>query len=192
MKILEDRIRKDGIVAPGDVLRIDSFLNHQMDIALLDQMAEEVYRLFGDKPVDKILTVEASGIAIATLVAQKFQKPLLFAKKSKTSNIPDSVYSSEVKSYTHGTVNNVIVSRDYLNAGERVLLVDDFLAMGEALCGLTDLVRQAGGSVVGAAICVEKSYQPGRARVEALGVRVESLARVASMSVETGVTFVGE
>ena len=186
MQLLEDRIRKDGKIAPGDVLRVDSFINHQMDIQLMSQLAEEFRCRFGDAPVDKVLTIEASGIAIAALVAQQYGVPLVFAKKSKTSNIPDTVYSCPVKSYTHGNVNTILVSRDYLHAGERVLLIDDFLAHGEALRGLIDVVEQAGGTVVGAGILVEKAYQPGGADIRARGIRVESLARVASMDPDTG------
>lgn len=186
MQLLEDRIRRDGKVAPGNVLRVDGFINHQMDIALLTQLADEFCRRFGDTPVDKVLTIEASGIAIATLVAQRYGVPLVFAKKSKTSNIPDTVYSCPVKSYTHGNVNTILVSRDYLHAGERVLLIDDFLAHGEALRGLIDVVEQASGIVVGAGILIEKAYQPGGADIRARGVRVESLARVASMDADAG------
>jgi len=186
VQLLEDRIRRDGKIAPGDVLRVDSFINHQMDIQLMSRLAEEFRRRFADTPVDKVLTIEASGIAIAALVAQQFGVPLVFAKKSKTSNIPDTVYSCPVRSYTHGNVNTILVSRDYLHAGERVLLIDDFLAHGEALRGLIDVVEQAGGTVVGAGILVEKAYQPGGADIRARGVRVESLARVASMDADAG------
>ena len=186
MQLLEERILRDGKVAPGNVLRVDSFINHCMDIDLLEQLAEEFYRLFKDEQVDRVLTIEASGIAIATLVARLFKVPLVFAKKSKSSNIPDTVYSCPVKSYTHGNVNTVIVTRDYLKAGERVLLIDDFLAHGEALRGLINVVEQAGGTVVGAGILVEKAYQQGGADVRAMGFRVESLARVASMDDQTG------
>ena len=186
MQLLEDRILRDGKVAPGNVLRVDSFINHCMDIDLLEQLAEEFYRLFKDEGVDRVLTIEASGIAIATLVARLFKVPLVFAKKSKSSNIPDTVYSCPVKSYTHGNVNTVIVTRDYLHAGERVLLIDDFLAHGEALRGLINVVEQAGGTVVGAGILIEKAYQPGGADVRAMGFRVESLARVAAMDDQTG------
>ena len=186
MQLLEDRIRRDGKVAPGNVLRVDGFINHQMDMELLDKLAEEFHRLFADSGVDKVLTIEASGIAIAALVAQRFRVPLVFAKKSKTSNIPDTVYSCPVKSYTHGNVNTVMVSRDYLHTGERVLLIDDFLAHGEALAGLIALVAQAGGSVVGAGILIEKAFQDGGKNIRARGYRVESLARVQSMDAETG------
>ncbi len=188
MQLLEDRIRRDGKVAPGDVLRVDSFINHQMDTVLLTQLAKEFCRRYAGEAIDKVLTVEASGIAIACLVAQQLQVPLVFAKKSKSSNIPDTVYSATVKSYTHGTVNQVIVSREFLHEGERVLLIDDFLAQGEALMGLRELVAQAGGTVVGAGILVEKAFQPGGDKLRAEGMRVESLARVASMS--EGLTFI--
>lgn len=189
VQLLEERIRRDGKIAPGNVLRVDSFINHQMDIGLMDELAAEFHRLFADSRVDKVLTVEASGIAIAALVARAFRVPMVFAKKSKTSNIPDTVYSSTVKSYTHGNVNEIMVSKDYLCPGERVLLIDDFLAHGEALRGLVDLVNQAGGEVVGAGILIEKAFQNGGRDLRAEGLRVESLARVASMSVEGGVQF---
>ena len=189
MQLLEDRIRRDGKIAPGNVLRVDSFINHQMDMALLTRLAEEFYRRFKDAGVDRVLTIEASGIAIAALVAQRFGVPMVFAKKSKTSNIPDTVYSCPVKSYTHGTVSQVIVTREYLHEGEGVLLIDDFLAHGEALSGLINVVEQAGAHAVGAGILIEKSFQQGADKIRARGVRVESLARIASMSVEEGVAF---
>ena len=186
MQLLEDRIRRDGKVAPGNVLRVDSFINHQMDILFMEELAKEFKRRFGDKPVDKVLTIEASGIAIATLVAQQYGVPLVSAKKSKSSNIPDTVYSCPVKSYTHGNVNTVLVTQDYLQAGERILIIDDFLAHGEALKGLMNLVEQAGGIVVSAGIVIEKAYQHGADELRASGLQVESLARVASMDAETG------
>ncbi len=186
MQLLEERIRRDGKVAPGNVLRVDGFINHQMDMQLMASLAEEFYRLFADSGVDKVLTIEASGIAIAALVAQRFGVPMLFAKKSKTSNIPDSVYSASARSFTHGTVNNVMVSREFLHEGERVLLIDDFLAHGEALTALIDVVHQAGATVVGAGILIEKAFQPGGDKIRATGVRVESLARVKAMDADTG------
>ncbi len=186
MQLLEDRIRRDGKVAPGNVLRVDSFINHQMDILFMEKLAEEFKSRFGDKPVDKVLTIEASGIAIATLVAQKYGVPLVSAKKSKSSNLPDSVYTCPVKSYTHGNVNTVLVTQDYLKAGENVLIIDDFLAHGEALKGLMNLVEQAGGKVTGAGIVIEKAYQHGADDLRASGLQIESLARVASMNDETG------
>lgn len=190
MQLLEDRIRRDGKVAPGDVLRVDSFINHQMDVALLAQLAAEFHRLFREDGVDKVLTIEASGIGIACLTAQAFGVPMVFAKKAKTTNLPDTVYTSTVQSYTHNTVNSIVVSREFLHAGERVLLIDDFLAHGEALNGLIDLVNQAGGTVVGAGIVIEKAFQDGGDKLRRRGIRVESLARIASMSVEDGVRFV--
>ena len=186
MQLLEERILRDGKVAPGNVLRVDSFINHCMDIDLLEKLAEEFYRLFSDRQIDRVLTIEASGIAIATLVARLFRVPLVFAKKSKSSNISDTVYSCPVKSYTHGNVNTIIVTRDYLKAGENVLLIDDFLAHGEALRGLIDVVEQAGATVAGAGILVEKAYQQGGADIRARGIQVESLARVASMDDTAG------
>lgn len=190
MQLLEDRIRRDGKVAPGDVLRVDSFINHQMDVALLAQLAAEFHRLFREDGVDKVLTIEASGIGIACLTAQAFGVPMVFAKKAKTTNLPDTVYTSTVQSYTHNTVNSIVVSREFLQPGERVLLIDDFLAHGEALNGLIDLVNQAGGTVVGAGIVIEKAFQDGGDKLRRRGIRVESLARIASMSVEDGVRFV--
>ena len=190
MQLLEDRIRRDGKVAPGNVLRVDSFINHQMDIALMEQLAQEFFRRFSGVRVDKVLTVEASGIAIATLVAQAFGVPLVFAKKAKTANLPDDVYAATVRSYTHGNVNQVIVSKEFLHSGEHVLLIDDFLARGEALQGLIDLVAQAGGTVAGAGILIEKAFQDGGERIRSQGVRVESLARVQSMSDDGEITFV--
>ncbi len=186
VQLLEDRIRRDGKVAPGNVLRVDSFINHQMDMQLVPALADEFCRLFAGERIDKVLTIEASGIAIAAMVAQRLCVPMVFAKKSKTSNIPDTVYSAPARSFTHGTVNTVLVSREYLNAGERVLLIDDFLAHGEALTALIDVVRQAGAEVVGAGILIEKAFQQGGDKIRATGVRVESLARVKSMDAERG------
>ena len=189
MKLLEDRIQKEGKVAPGDVLRVDSFLNHQVDVAFLDRLAEELCRRFGDEKIDKVLTVEASGITIATLVALRLQVPLLFAKKAKTSNIDERYWQADCFSYTHGIAGTVMVSKEYLSAGERVLIVDDFLANGEAARAMLKLVSLAGAEAVGVCSMVEKSYQPGRKSLDDMGVRVESLARIASMDPENGVTF---
>lgn len=189
MQLLEDRIRSEGIIAPGNVLRVDSFINHQVDIELMSALAQEFRRLFQGVQVDKILTIEASGIAAACLVAQEFRVPLVFAKKSKSSNLPDNVYSATTRSYTHGNVNEVLVSKAYLRPGERVLIIDDFLAHGEALQGLISLVGQAGGSVAGAGILIEKAFQGGGDRVRARGFRVESLARIASMSEDGTIVF---
>ena len=189
MKLLEERIARDGVVKDGDVLRVDSFLNHQMDVALLSELADEFKRLFSGCGVNKILTIEASGIAIACLVAERFGCPLVFAKKSRTSNIAGGVWSTKVHSFTHQCDNNVIVSKDFLGKGDRVLLIDDFLANGAALDGLIDLVEQSGASLAGAGICIEKAFQPGGDRIRAKGIRVESLARIRSMDPEKGIVF---
>ena len=181
MKLLEDRIREDGVVKNGDVLKVDSFLNHQMDVKLFIEMAREWQRHFADKPINKILTIEASGIGMACVAAQYFHCPVVFAKKSKTRNLSGEFYTTQVASFTHGIVNHVIVAKPYLNPEDRVLIIDDFLANGAALEGLIDLVQQAGATVVGAGIAVEKAFQPGGERIRAKGVRVESLARVKEM-----------
>ena len=188
MKILEDRIKKDGVVKPGGILKVDNFLNHQIDPQLLYDMAVELKRLYADEQINKILTIEASGIAIAAMTGYVFGCPLVFAKKSKSKNISDDVWSVEVESFTHGNTNTVIVSREYLGPQDRVLIVDDFLASGAALIGLKSLVEQAGGTVIGAGIAVEKVFQGGGNALRAQGMRVESLARIASMS-DTGLTF---
>ena len=190
MKLLEERIRKDGKIKGGDVLKVDSFLNHQMDVELLEEVGKEFKRLYGDEGVTKILTIEASGIGIACMVAQSFRVPMLFAKKNKTKNIAGGVYTAKVESFTHGKVYDIIVSKDFLKPEDRVLIIDDFLANGAALAGLISLVEQAGATVVGAGICVEKAFQPGGDMIRAKGIRVESLARVKSMNEETGVEFV--
>ena len=181
MLLLEERICKDGKLYPGDILKVDSFLNHQMDIDLLNEIGKEFYRLYQDCEVNKILTIEASGIGIACITAQYFHCPVLFAKKTKTKNIAAAVYKTEVKSYTHGTTYNVIVSKEFLRKGDRVLIIDDFLAEGNALAGLVDLCRQAGAEVAGCGIAIEKAFQPGGARLRDAGVRVESLAMIDSM-----------
>ena len=189
MQLLEDRIASDGIIKQGDVLKVDRFLNHQMDVFLFSQMAEEWYRLFGDENVNKILTIEASGIGLACIAGLKFGCPVVFAKKSKTSNMSPDVYHARVHSYTHGTTHDVTVAREYLLPTDRVLLIDDFLANGEAMAGLISLCRQAGAKVIGAGIAIEKAYQPGGKRIREMGVRVESLARIESMDPETGFRF---
>ena len=188
MELLEQRILTDGKLLPGGILKIDSFLNHQLDPLLLQEMAKEVHRLFRDDGVDKILTIEASGIALAILTGLEFRCPVVFAKKSKTSNISDNVYTAEIPSFTHGNVNTAMVAKDYLHAGERVLLVDDFLATGAAFFGLKSLVEQAGGTVVGACAAVEKRIQSGGDKLRAEGVKVESLARIAEMD-DSGIRF---
>ena len=188
MELLEQRILTDGRLLPGGILKVDSFLNHQMDPKLLQAMAREFKRLFADVRVDRVFTIEASGIAIAILAGLEFGCPVVFAKKSKTKNIADTLYTAEVPSFTHGNVNTVVVSKEYLHAGENVLLVDDFLATGAALLGLRSLVEQAGGTVVGAGIAVEKVFQGGGDKLRAEGLRIESLARIASMD-ESGIRF---
>ena len=188
MELLEQRILTDGKLLPGGILKIDSFLNHQLDPVLLQEMAKEVHRLFRDDGVDKILTIEASGIALAILTGLEFRCPVVFAKKSKTTNISDNVYTAEIPSFTHGNINTAMVAKDYLRAGERVLLVDDFLATGAAFFGLKSLIEQAGGTVVGACAAVEKRFQGGGDKLRAEGVKVESLARIAEMD-DSGIRF---
>ena len=186
MKLLEERIRKDGTIRGTEVLKVDRFLNHQMDIKLINEIGKEFYRLFGDCGVNKILTIEASGIGIACITAQFFGVPVIFAKKNKTKNIAGDVYTSKVESFTHGKVYDIIVSKEFLGPQDKVLLIDDFLANGSALQGLIKLVRDAGAELVGAGICVEKAFQPGGDMIRAMGVRVESLARVKAMDEATG------
>lgn len=181
MRELKERIRRDGIVEDGEVLKVDSFLNHQMDVELFRAMGREWARLFAGEEVNKILTIEASGIGIACVAALEFGVPVVFAKKSRTRNLAGDVYRTEVPSFTHGGVSDVIVSRRFLGENDRLLLIDDFLANGAALEGLLDLAGQAGATVVGAGIAVEKAFQPGGERIRARGVRVESLARIQSM-----------
>lgn len=181
MVLLEERILKDGKVFPGSILKVDSFLNHQMDISLLNEMGREIKKIYYDCEVNKILTIEASGIGIACITAQFFDCPVLFAKKTKTLNIASTVYKTNVKSYTHKTDYDVIVSKEFLGRGDKVLIVDDFLAEGNALMGLIDLCNQAGAEVVGCAIAIEKGFQHGSDRVREAGVRVESLAVIESM-----------
>ena len=189
MQILKDRIRRDGKIKAGNVLKVDSFLNHQMDIKLFGEIGKEFKRRFADAEVNKILTIEASGIGIACIVAQYFDVPVVFAKKTQTKNIAGEVYTTKVESFTHGKVYDVIVARQFLGPEDKVLIIDDFLANGAALEGLIDLVHQAGAQLAGAGIVVEKAFQPGGARLRAQGIRVESLAKIKSMSEETGVEF---
>ena len=184
MNFLEERISRDGIVREGNVLKVDSFLNHQMDVELLDEIGREFYRRFADSGVTKILTIEASGIALAYSVARQFGLPFVFAKKSKSVNIDADVYVSEVESFTHKCVNRVIVSKKFLNAGDRVLIIDDFLANGCALRGLISIVEEAGAEVVGIGIAIEKGFQVGGEMIRADGYRLESLAIVESMDAE--------
>ena len=190
MELLKERIRKDGKIRGADVLKVDRFLNHQMDVKLFAEMGKEFKRRFAGSEINKILTIEASGIGIACVVAQEFDCPVIFAKKSQTKNIDGAVYTSKVESFTHGKVYDVVVSKEYLNPGDKILLIDDFLANGAALQGLIKLVKDAGAEVVGAGIAIEKAFQPGGDMLRDQGVRIESLARVKSMSEEHGVEFV--
>lgn len=191
MKLLEDRILKDGKIGAGNVLKVDSFVNHQIDVPFISRLGEEFYRLYKDEGVTKILTIEASGIGIACLTAAYFNVPVVFAKKTPTNNISGDVYTSEVYSYTHETTYTIRLSKEFLSPEDRVLIIDDFLAKGSALLALLKLVHDAGASVVGAGIVIEKAYQPGGDIVRGQGVRVESLARIASMD-EDGVKFAQE
>ena len=186
MKLLEDRIRRDGTIEQGDVLKVDSFLNHQMDINLFNEMGKELKRLFADAPINKILTIEASGIGIAAVVAQHFNVPVVFAKKSQSINLDGDVYSTKIQSFTHQRIYDVIVSKKFLSADDHVLLIDDFLANGCALNGLIDLVEEAGATVEGIGIAVEKGFQPGGDDLRSRGYHLESLAIVQSMNPETG------
>ena len=186
MNCLEKRIVKDGVVKEGNVLKVDSFLNHQMDIGLMNEIGKEFYDRFKGKPINKILTIEASGIAIAYAVAQQFGVPVLFAKKSKSINIAGDVFTAEVESFTHKNKNTVVVSKQFLSEADHVLIVDDFLANGCALQGLISIVDQAGGTVEGIGIAVEKGFQMGGQVIRNLGYHLESLAIVESMNYETG------
>ena len=186
MDLLKETIVKEGQVYPGNILKVDCFLNHQIDCTFLREVGKEFHRLFKDEGVNKILTIEASGIAIGTVVAQEFGCPLVFAKKNKTKNIAGNVYSSSVESFTHSTTYNIIVSEKFLNPGDKVLIVDDFLAIGNALKGLIDLVKQSGAELVGCGTVIEKGYQHGGDALREAGIRVESLAIIESMNDETG------
>ena len=189
MQLLEERIRRDGKVRAGNVLKVDSFLNHQMDIELFNEIGREFYRLFGDSGVTKILTIEASGIGIACVTAQYFHVPVVFAKKNQTKNIDGGVYTTQVESFTHGRVYDIRVAKEFLRPGERVLLSDDFLANGKALMGLSQLVKDAGAALVGAGVVIEKGFQKGGDRLREQGIRVESLAIVDAMDEEGTITF---
>lgn len=191
IKILEDRIRKDGIIKEGNVLKVDSFLNHQMDIDLFNEMGKEFKRLFRHKPVNKILTIEASGIGIACIAAQHFGVPVVFAKKAQSINIDGEVYSTKIESFTHKKVYDVIVSKKYITKDDHILILDDFLANGCALNGLIDLVQSAGATVEGIGIAIEKGFQDGGKRIREKGIQLESLAIVESMDATDGtITFV--
>lgn len=190
MKLLEDRILKDGRVYPGDVLKVDSFLNHQVDVPFVSELGREFFRLYKNEGINKILTIEASGIGVACLTAIHFDCPVVFAKKSETVNLSPNVYTAEVYSYTHKKQYTIRVAKDYLRPGDRVLIIDDFLAMGSALKALIKLVGDAGATVAGVGIAIEKAFQPGGDEIRAGGVRVESLARIASMDDCGNMTFV--
>ena len=186
MKLLEERIQKDGLVKKGNVLKVDTFLNHQMDIELFTEMGKEWKRLFNDCPITKILTVEASGIGIACVAAQEFHVPVVFAKKTQSLNIDGEVYTTKIQSFTHKKVYDVIVSKKFLGPDDNILIIDDFLANGCALEGLIEICGQAGASISGIGIAVEKGFQQGGAKIREKGIRLESLAIVESMNDETG------
>ena len=190
MNFLEERIIKDGIVKPGNVLKVDSFLNHQMDISLMEEIGREFHRRFENKTVTKVLTIEASGIGIACFVAKEFGVPMVFAKKSHSINIDSEVYVAEVESFTHKNKNNVIVSKQFLNPDDHILIIDDFLANGCALQGLIAIAKSAGATVEGIGIVIEKGFQIGGQIIRNLGVQLESLAIIDAMDAEAGtVTF---
>ena len=186
MKLLEERIRTHGKIREGGVLKVDSFLNHQMDTDLFQEIGKEFKRRFSDVEINKILTIEASGIGIACVVAQQFHVPVVFAKKNQTKNIAGDVYTSKVESYTHGRTYDIIVSKEFLGKGDKVLLIDDFLANGKALEGLASLVKDSGAELVGAGIVIEKGFQVGGELLRKQGIRLESLAIVESMDEESG------
>lgn len=189
MKLLEERILKDGKLLPGSVLKVDNFLNQQIDINLITELGAEWKKLYKNDGVTKILTIEASGIAIACITAMQFGVPVVFAKKTKTANLADELYNSKVVSYTHGQAYDVIVSKSHILPGERVLIIDDFLANGSALKALISIVEQAGATVVGAGIAIEKVYQNGGNEIRERGYRVESLAKISSITEKYGITF---
>ena len=190
MKLLKKKKKKDGIVKAGNVLKVDSFLNHQMDIALFNEMGKEFKRLFSDVEVNKIMTIEASGIGIACIAAQYFHVPVVFAKKAQSVNIDGEVYSTKIQSFTHKRVYDVIVSKKYLSPDDKILIIDDFLANGCALEGLIDIVHAAGAQVSGIGIAIEKGFQKGGDMIRSRGLRLESLAIVESMDDQTGaITF---
>ena len=189
MKALKERIIKDGIIREGNVLKVDSFLNHQLDVELFEKMGEEFKRRFEGEKITKILTIEASGIAIACIAARYFKVTVVFAKKTQTKNIAGDVYTSKVESFTHGRVYDIIVSKQFLTEEDSVLIIDDFLANGKALIGLSELVKESGATLVGAGIAIEKGFQVGGKLIRESGIRLESLAIIDEMSVEGGVVF---
>ena len=186
MRLLKDRIRKDGKIKEGNVLKVDSFLNHQMDVQLFHEIGKEFKRRFEGEEINKILTIEASGIGIACVVAEVFQVPVVFAKKTQTKNIAGDVYTTKVESFTHGRVYDIIVAKEFLGKGDKVLVIDDFLANGKALEGLTQLIEDSGATLVGAGIVIEKGFQTGGDLIRSKGIDLEALAIVVSMDEKTG------
>ncbi|MBQ7983344.1 MAG: xanthine phosphoribosyltransferase [Clostridia bacterium] len=190
MKYLEEKIRAEGVILPGDILKVGHFVNQQIDVTLLREMARELHRLYADDGVTKVLTIEASGIALAAAAALEMNVPMVFAKKNASANVSGEVYTAKVASYTHHRVYDVIVPREYLSREDRVLIVDDFLAQGNALCGLISIVKESGAQLAGCGIIIEKGFQHGGDALRERGIRVESLAIVESMNAETGeITF---
>ena len=192
MKFLEDRIREDGRVYPGNILKVDSFLNHQIDVELMDQIGAAFYNEYKDRGITRLMTIEASGIAIACAAARYFHVPMVFAKKTRSLNLGNELYETKVTSYTKKTEYSVTISKKYLTSLDRILIVDDFLATGCALHGLIDLCNQAGATVEGIGICIEKAFQDGGRKLRELGYSVTSLAIIESMSDEGGIVFCGE
>ena len=186
MKLLEERIRKDGVVKPGNVLKVDSFINHQMDVELFNEMGKEFKRLFADRLINKILTIEASGIGIACIVAQHFNVPVVFAKKTQSINLDGEMYTSKIESFTHKRVYDVIVSKKFITPEDHILIIDDFLANGCAVKGLIELIQAAGATIEGVGIAIEKGQQIGGKELREQGLKVESLAIIESMDAETG------
>ncbi|MFI3252986.1 MAG: xanthine phosphoribosyltransferase [Eubacteriales bacterium] len=189
MEILKERIRQNGRIIGDEILRVDSFLNHQIDVKLLQEMAEAIKTRFQDKEITKIMTIEASGIAIGCFVAQVFDVPLVFARKSQSKSLPPLVYTAKVESFTHHKISDIMISEEFLGAGDKILIVDDFLANGAALTGLISLVEAAGAELVGVSIAIEKAFQPGGSTLREQGVEIYSLARIASMSETDGIVF---
>ena len=189
MKLLQDRIVADGKIEAGNILKVDSFLNHQIAVSLLEEIGQEFKRQFGDREVNKILTIEASGIAIACIAARYFNVPVVFAKKSRSLNIAGDVYTAKVESFTHKNTNDIIVSKKFLSPSDRILIVDDFLANGKAILGLCQLVEQAGATLVGAGVVIEKGFQDGGKRIREAGIDLRSLAILEEMDVNTGIRF---
>ena len=189
MKLLQERIVKDGQIEAGNILKVDSFLNHQIDVSLLEEIGKEFHRQFAGQTVNKILTIEASGIAIACIAARYFQVPVVFAKKTRSLNIAGDVYTAKVESFTHKNTNDIIVSKKFLPPGDLILIVDDFLANGKAILGLAKLVEQAGATLVGAGVVIEKGFQDGGKRIREAGIDLRSLAIVEEMDTEHGIRF---